>query len=177
VIVTADVGLDSAAHVPFLEDETLDESSLAVPLVIRRPGPVAHARASAQTSSVDLARTLLDALALPPPQRMRGTSLLAIADAGPAALERPAIATTRARFSARWGGFVLAGARDREQKLCNLALEPECVSDVRATHPFAADILHRVVFDELASGKRPAVTAPRAEVAGDAGAPLRAWGR
>jgi hypothetical protein len=48
---------------------------------------------------------------------------------------------------------VLSGSRDRESKMCNLSLEADCVSDVRATHPLAAEILHALVFEELS---RPA---------------------
>jgi arylsulfatase A-like enzyme len=177
LIVTGDIGVNAAAHVPFLEEPSLDEPSLAVPLVVRRPGPPAALRVAGATSSVDLARTILEALDLPPPPRMRGASLWRVASRG--VPERPSIAQSGVRFSARWGGFVLAGTRDREIKLCNLSLEPECVSDVRATHPLAAEVLHRLAFDELASGKRPAVTAPKAVIPPDAGvgAGLRVWGR
>ncbi len=179
-IVTGDVGIDAAAHAPFLEDDTLDENALAVPLVIRAPGKQAHpARVSSPTASVDLARTALEALGLAPPPQLRGESLWSIAQRGAHGPERPRIATTRTRFSARWSGFVLAGTRDREGKLCNLSLEPDCVSDVRATHPLAAEVLHALVFDELGgAGGDAALIGVGARIAPDAptAAALRAWG-
>jgi hypothetical protein len=33
--------------------------------------------------------------------------------------------------------------------MCNLSLEADCVSDIRSTHPLAAEILHALVFGEL----------------------------
>ena len=155
VIVTSDVGFDGAAPVPFLESESLDESTLGLPLVVRAPG-VGAARVAAPTSSVDLARTVLEALGLTPPEQLEGTSLWSVR-AG-AHTESPALASAGARFSARWGGFVLAGTHERDSKLCNLSLEPECASDVRASHPLAAEVLHAVVHDELT---RPLASAPR----------------
>jgi arylsulfatase A-like enzyme len=179
-IVTGDVGIDAAAHAPFLEDDALEENALAVPLVVRAPGPPNRARVTSPTSSVDLARTMLEALALEPPPQLRGDSLWAIAQRGAQGAERPRIATTTTRFSARWSGFVLSGTRDHENKLCNLSLEPDCISDVRATHPLAAEILHALVFDDLTPGldpKKP-LTLPTHPAPPDAptAAALRAWG-
>ncbi len=150
LIVTGDVGVDAAAHAPFLEEDSLDETALAVPLVVRVPGTPTRPRVAAPTSSVDVARTALDALGLVPPPQLRGESIWPMAQraAAPGA-ERPRLATTTTRFAARWGPFVLSGTRDRETKLCSLALEPTCVSDVRSTHPLAAEMLHAAVFDEL----------------------------
>ncbi len=157
-IVTGDVGIDAAAHAPFLEEDTLDEGTLAVPLIVRAPGApgaaggASRSRVSSPTASVDLARTVLESLDLAPPPQLRGDSLWSIALRGAQGPARPRIATTTSRFSARWAGFVLTGTRDRESKLCNLGLEPDCVSDVRATHPLAAEIMHALAFDELGRG-------------------------
>ncbi len=181
-IVTGDVGVDRASHAPFLDDDTLDEAMLALPLVVKAPpqaggndGPGVRPRVSAPTSSLDIARTILDALGLAPPQEMTGESLWSVAQRSERGLERARVATTTARFSARWSGFVLAGARDREGKLCNLSLEPDCVSDVRATHPIAAEIMHALVYDELAA--KPLSEAPtRPTIDAATSGALRAWG-
>ncbi len=166
-IVTGDVGIDTAAHAPFLEEDALDENALAVPLVVRAPGTPVRARVSSPTSSVDLARTVLEALALTPPPQLRGESLWTIAQRGTQGPERPRMATTTTRFSVRWSGFVLSGTKDRETKLCNLSLEADCVSDVRATHPLAAEMLHALAFDELGHAP-PAPSAPGTAGAGPA---------
>ncbi|MBS2013256.1 MAG: sulfatase-like hydrolase/transferase [Deltaproteobacteria bacterium] len=173
-IVTGDVGVDTAAHAPFLDDDTLDEAALAVPLVMKTPAPPIRARVPASTSSVDLARTMLDALGLAPPQEMTGETLWAVAQRGERGLDRARIATTTTRFSARWSGFVLAGAREREGKLCNLSLEPECVADVRATHPIAAELMHALVYDELTAKVSAAKTHPPIDAA--TATALRIWG-
>jgi arylsulfatase A-like enzyme len=168
-IVTGDVGIDTAAHAPFLEEDSLDEGALAVPLIVRAPGAPIRARVSSPTSSVDLARTVLEALALSPPPQLRGESLWTLAQRGPQGPERPRIATTTSRFSARWSGFVLSGTRDREAKLCNLSLEADCVSDVRATHPLAAEMLHALVFDELSRAAPSPVPAATTGAGGGVG--------
>jgi arylsulfatase A-like enzyme len=168
-IVTGDVGIDTAAHAPFLEEDSLDEGALAVPLIVRAPGAPIRARVSSPTSSVDLARTVLEALALSPPPQLRGESLWTLAQRGPQGPERPRIATTTSRFSARWSGFVLSGTRDREAKLCNLSLEADCVSDVRATHPLAAEMLHALVFEELSRAAPSPVPASTTGAGGGAG--------
>ena len=181
-IVTGDVGIDAAAHAPFLEDDTLDENALAVPLIVKAGGKTPldghNAHVSSPTASVDLARTALEALGLAPPPQLRGDSLWSIAQRGARGPERPRIATTATRFSARWSWFVLAGTRDREGKLCNLSLEADCMSDVRATHPLAAEVLHALVFDELGGGGPDAASAAPTRVTPDApsAAALRAWG-
>lgn len=182
-IVTSDVGVDAAAHVPFLEEETLDEGALALPLVTKLGNASTERRVATATSSIDVARTILEALALTPPPQLRGESLWAISAKGARAPERPLVAMTGTRFSARWTGFALVGARDRESKLCNLLLDPDCVSDVRATHPLAAEALHALVFDELVAAKPIALGAsvsgatPRATPDPPTAAALKAWGR
>lgn len=181
-IVTSDIGVDAAAHVPFLEEETLDEGALALPLVTKLPNASMQPRVSTATSSADVARTVLEALALTPPGQLRGESLWSIASKGAHPVERPVVALTATRFSARWAGFALVGARDRESKLCNLLLDPDCVSDVRATHPLAAEILHGLVFDELVGAPHPKPGAPspptpRAIPDPATAAALKAWGR
>ena len=178
-IVTGDVGIDAAAHAPFLEDDTLDEAALAIPLIVKSPEKPTRAHVSLPTASVDIARTALESLGLEPPPQLRGDSVWAIAQRGPQGPERPRVATTTTRFSARWSSFVLSGARDREAKLCNLALEPDCVSDVRATHPLAAEMLHALVYKELGIAqndgeKYPAVTKVLPDTPTTAA--LRAWG-
>lgn len=181
-IVTADVGVDAAAHAPFLEDDALDESTLSIPMVVRAPGTPVRPRVASATSSIDVARTVLETLGLAPPPQMRGESLWSVAQrSGGRAepIDRARIATTTTRFAARWSAFALTGVREREATLCNLSLEAECVNDVRATHPLAAEMMHALVFDELASPRDPkqTVVVPTHPVPDAAtSAALRAWG-
>jgi len=145
--------------------------------VVRAPGKPARAHVTSPTASVDIARTALEALGLEPPPALRGDSLWAVALRGAQGPERPRIATTTTRFSVRWSGFVLSGTRDHETKLCNLSLEADCVSDVRATHPLAAELLHGLAFDELSAPAGIAPPVPTRAIADPpTAAGLRAWG-
>ena len=190
-IVTGDIGIDAAAHVPFLEEESLEENALAVPLILRGvDGVHLKEHVSSATSSVDIAPTILEALGLPPPA-LEGQSLWSLAEGRKSATERPLIAETTTRFSARWGAFAVLGAKDREVKVCNLSLDPDCATDVRASHALAAEALHELAWSELvvkAPPKPPApVTArPEAPAAdassrvvadGPTSAALKVWGR
>jgi arylsulfatase A-like enzyme len=183
-IVTGDVGVDPAAHVPFLEDESLDEGALAVPLVLRAPLAPPRERVTTATSGVDVAPTILEALGLPPPVSLRGESLLKIAQQKKPLADRPLIAVTTTRFSARWGAFAVVGAREREVKVCNLTLDADCVTDVRPSHPIAAEALHALAWKELVpakpvspDGKEPAPASARAIADGPTSTALKAWGR
>jgi arylsulfatase A-like enzyme len=195
-IVTSDIGIDAAAHVPFLEEESLEEGALAVPLIMRAPGKGPRERVTTATSVIDVSRTILEALGLPPPPHLRGESLWKVAADKKAKAERPLIAATTTRFSARWGTFAVVGAREREVKVCNLSLDPDCVSDVRPSHALAAEALHALAWTELVKKPEPSRGAPADPAAippmtspmpnasatrvtpdGPTSAALRAWGR
>src|SRR5450631_3075353 len=123
---------------------------------------------------------------LAPPASFEGIDLLQLAN-GDVAMsgERPLVATSAARFAVRWGPFVLAGTRERETKLCDLMLEPTCVTDVRKTYPLALEALHRVAWDAVGPSATPR---PNAKTPGAVArepafldpttmAALYAWGR
>lgn len=186
-LITGDVGVDAAAHVPFLEEESLEEGALAVPLIMHAPDRSLRERVPTATSGVDVAPTILEAFGLAPPSRLRGESLFSIASGRTASPERPLIAETATRLSARWGSFAVIGAKGREVKVCNLSLDPDCVSDVRPSHPFAAEVLHTLAWAELVSKGPPAASDPKGatrsteppHVLPDAetATALRVWGR
>ncbi len=73
VIVTGDVAA-SEVPVPFGDTDALDEPLLMTPLVVRWPHApsLAGRRVEAPSSPIDLARTILDALGLPPPAAFQG---------------------------------------------------------------------------------------------------------
>jgi arylsulfatase A-like enzyme len=180
VIVTSDVSVDEAAHVPFGDGETLDEGPLRVPLVVRpfaeaRGGAGVGRRVGAATSGLDLARTMLGALGLAPPSAFGGMDLSQALPRG-ADDARPLLATLGERYSLLWGSFILTGMPGKDPKLCNLSLEPVCTTDVRPTHPLATEATTREVWDALE--KLPA-SPPREIPSIDAAtaAALKAWGR
>jgi arylsulfatase A-like enzyme len=177
VIVTSDVGVNDTVRVPFAESEALDETSLATPLIIQWAHEAGHgARIEAVTSEEDLGTTVLAAFALPAPAAFRGRDLRLLAAESALPEARPELAVDRDRFALRWGAFVSAGVRDREGKLCDLSLEPACVTDVRESYPLASSLLHGALFDALVSARPPL---PREPAALDAvtQAALKLWGR
>lgn len=171
VIVTSDAGPDESLQVPLGDGENLDETSLAVPLVIKpaqASGPPSFAERP--TSSVDIAATALDALGLTPPRAFVGQSLLkeSARDGLPVRL-----AATSSRTALRVGTFLLQTHQGREQKLCDLALEPLCTEDVKSTHPRALTVLRRAWFDRT---QAPPMR-ERAEPDASTLTRLRLWGR
>ncbi len=180
IMVTSDVSVDEAAHVPFGEGESLDEAPLRVPLVVRPPTDPRSAsfsgkRVAVPTSGADLARSILGALGLAAPGSFQGMDLWE-ATARASEGTRPLLATLGLRFSMRWGSFVLSGGPEKEPKLCNLSLEPVCATDVRATHPLATEAIQRESWDELMKFPvKPVREAPQIDAA--AAAALKAWGR
>ena len=179
VVVTGDVSVNEGAAVPFVDDGSLDEGVLAVPLVVKAPGgALAGKRVAAPTTSLDVARTLMATLGLAPPATFRGSNLFEIASGDVRVSERPLLATTAARFAARWGSFVLSGTREHETKLCDLVLEPTCVTDVRRTYPLATEALHRFAQGALGpDGGVPLISREAGFLDPTTMASLLAWGR
>jgi hypothetical protein len=175
VIVVGDVGVDPGAPFPFIEQDTLDEPELDALLFVRPTKALGRepARLDAYSSSVDIARTSLGALGLAPPSGMRGLDLLSLSSP----LARPQLASLGTKGSVRWGPFVWGSASGREGKLCSLVIEPACVSDVRATHPIAEEVLQRVAFDELFAKSKHGDAADPPPLDDATSAALRAWGR
>jgi arylsulfatase A-like enzyme len=188
-IVTSDVGVDPTARVPLLEEDSLDERVLAIPLVVVSSGDAPRGHVKAETSAEDIARTVLDALGLLPPAQLRGQSLVALAsNESVAGRVRHKFAQTSTRWSLRWGGFALSATRDRTVKLCALSIDVECTNDVRQNYPLAMDTLEGAAWSELVStqplptgrGERPQALAQpplvRPSLDGPMSAALHAWG-
>jgi len=179
VMVTSDVAATQGPPVPFVDVEPLDEPLLATPLVIRWPhaDALAGRRVHAPSSPVDLARTVLAALGLTPPEAFAGIDLARAARGALVPPVRPLAATRAGHFSVRWASSVLLGGHDRETRMCDLALDPTCVADVRATSALALESLHRFTVDALTA--TPPARYPREAATLDAHttSALVRWGR
>jgi arylsulfatase A-like enzyme len=162
IIVTSDVATNEGPPVPFAEPDTLDEPLLATPLVVRwaRAASLAGRRVEAPTSSLDLGRTILGALGLPPPAAFQGVDLASLAAGTLTPGERPLLATRAGRFSVRWGSYVLTGGRQHEARMCDLSLDSACIADVRATSPIALEAVRRWAIGAL----MPVYPAPNARM-------------
>ncbi len=179
VIVTGDVGPNDGGPVPFVDADALDESVLATPLVIRWPhaGASIRRRVRAGSNSVDLARTVLAMVGLPPPPSFQGVDLALEAAGAVVPSERPLVATRGDRMALRWGSFILQAAHQQETRLCDLSLDPSCVVDTRSTSPIALESLRRWAADHL--GRASAQAFPREPAALDnrTKEALLRWGR
>ncbi len=138
VAVTSDIAMRDGAAVPFEDGAELDYAHLNVPLVVRFPGKrLAGRRVVAATSNVDIANTVIAAFGLPPPVSFRGANLWALANDRQAE-ERGELATTRGRFSAQRGNWVMFGPIRNSldsSTLCDL-LGRGCPADEKSTAPF-----------------------------------------
>jgi len=183
VFLTGDIGVSESSTLPLPEEGALDEAALAVPLLIRLPDrELAGTRIALPTSSVDVAKSAMRALGLDPPASFGGVDLIGLANGDDAPRDRPLLATTAARFALRWGSFVLAGSREHETRLCDLTLEPACITDVRKSYPIALEIMHRAAHDAVGGpgthvGDKGAVAREPAFVDPETEAALEAWGK
>jgi len=178
VVVTSDVAANESVPVPFGDPETLDEPLLATPLAIRWPSAPALAgrHVTTSTSSVDLGRTILDALGLPPPSTFEGADLGALAAGAAASAERPLLAVRGGRFSLRWGSYVLVGTSERELHMCDLSLDPACIADVRGTSPLALESIRRYAMSALPSKNLPPRLSAKPSLDERTAAALVRWG-
>jgi arylsulfatase A-like enzyme len=179
IFVTSDVAASEGPPVPFAEPDTLDEPLLGTPLVVRWPhaDSLAGRRVEAPTSPIDLARTILGALGLPPPGAFQGVDLSLVAEGAVVPVERPLLATRAERFSLRWGSYVLTGARQRETRMCDLSLDSACIADVRATSPIALEAMRRWAATALAPAPSAATARAPALLDEHTMASLVRWGR
>ena len=180
VVVTGDVAASEAAPVPVRRRR---HARRAAPRRRRsscagRPrAALGGRRVEAPTTPVDLGRTMLGALGLAPPATFQGDDLASVAQGTAAVGQRPVAATRGARFSVRWGPYVLMGTRDRETRVCDLSLDPTCIADVRATSPLALEPIQRFAVDTLSQRSPNAPKRTPAVLDAHMQSALVRWGR
>jgi hypothetical protein len=179
LLVSGDASVDDTVPVPFVDSEVLDETTLAIPLVVHPPvtAGLAGKRVRSATSSVDVAKTVLVALGLTPPASFQGDDLVAVAGREEAGAPSALVATSSTRFALRYGPLVLSGTRERENMLCDLSLETVCATDVRKTAPIALGVLHRMAFERVGPTSDAKVAREPAFLDPTTMAGLLAWGR
>ncbi|MFO0671858.1 MAG: sulfatase-like hydrolase/transferase [Polyangiaceae bacterium] len=176
-MVTSDVGVSTAASVPFGDGEAPSEQLLSVPLIARAPGLFPKGASSDNpTGHVDVARTMLRALGLAPPSAFEGMDLARVAATPSGTLGRALFATVLGKHSLRFGSLVLE-ADSRRELLCDVSLEPLCTTDVKPTHPLALFVLERGLALEKAPAGAASVTREAATVDAHLQPLLRAFGR
>ena len=170
IIVTSDTGMNASAHVPFGDDEPLEESALESLLVVHSAGETTGSRVRVPTSSIDVATTALAELGLAPPQSFEGEDLAsAEGDDGSRAL----FASRGQRQLVSWMGLV-AKTGGGATELCVPALDAACASDASPLAPIASEAL-RKLLDGVSQKKRASHTPPALD--SPTAAALTAWGR
>jgi arylsulfatase A-like enzyme len=176
VVVTGDVGVDG--KVPAAQPGSLDDAVLWTPLVIGLPGgELAGTHVVSATTGLDVGRSILGLLGLDAPDSFGGVDLVDLAAHRTAPFARPLLSSQGERFALRWGTFVEMGQREREGRLCDLSLEPTCISDVSGTYPLAASLLHASAFDLLVTRKGHPPPREPAAIDKETHDALQAWGR
>src|SRR5690606_25544035 len=100
----------------------------------------------APVTAMDLAATVLGALALDQPQDMVGLDLWAQATGDVPLAGRPTWATLGPRFATRLGPWRLSGELGKVPALCELAVDPACVNDVFETKGFVSNSLWKWTY-------------------------------
>ncbi|MCU0687713.1 MAG: sulfatase-like hydrolase/transferase [Polyangiaceae bacterium] len=178
LIVTADVAAAADPDaLPFAEPQDLSEGSLHVPLYVRFPGgALAGKRVIAPTTTVDITKTVLDALGLDGPDGS-GTDLYALASHDVAPAERPLEATLGDRFATRWGALRLSGRDGSAPSLCRIDEAGTCSGELLSSMPQAALALWRWTYDHEALGLARRPKREPATIDPDTAAALAVWGR
>ncbi len=175
LLVTGDVS--SGAAELFGDSLDLKEPLLTIPLYAHFPGGLgAGKRVSEPTGVVDLTRTVLVALGLPPQKVAFGRDLVRIVEGADVAAEGPQVATLGPSYSARFGDLVLSGKFPAPPHLCDLAVDATCAFNRREATPLASSAIFRGVIAEDLAARRLAVPREPAAIDGDTSAALKVWG-
>lgn len=178
-IVAGDVSNAELPNFPFDPVGSLREDQLTVPLIVKFPGRV-HAGASFDrpVTTVDLTRTILDALDLTVPETVEGQSLLeALSGNGPL-LTRTLISTLGQRYVARTGVWLMSGDFNGVPRLCQTDIDPMCVEDLFGKKPLSARAIHQWTMKELSAARRAGQGTLRepASIDAETAAALTVWG-
>jgi arylsulfatase A-like enzyme len=177
-VLVGDVAPGDPPDVPFEPAGPLSEDRLLVPLLIKFPkGRFAASEIASGTTPLELARTVLDALRVAVPDHFVAEDVYQLA-AGVAPLTgRPTVAVGGERYSTRLGSQLLHGEFGRVPKLCQLDIDPICLSDAFSKLPIAGSALWQWTYAYETSARERRV-APRepASIQPETAAALTVWG-
>lgn len=148
VFLMGDVPMGAPPDLPFDPAPPLREDHLTAPLLVKFPdGSYGTKDVRTPITSVDIARTIYEALRIAPPERSGGFDLYRIAT-GHVPLEgRPLLATLGNRYATQWGNHLLLGEWRRTPQLCQRDVDPACLTDVLEERPLAARALWQWTHD------------------------------
>lgn len=177
IIVVGDVPMGDPPEVPFDPTPPLREDRLLAPLYVKFPhGELSGTQVSLPTTAMDIATTILGAFDLQPARHLDGIDLFQSAVGIEPPLGRPLEATLGNDYSSRWGLLLLSGSLGRKPALCELDVDPACVSDAFESRPIAARALWRATHKLETEARRAAKAGGRATLDDDETAALTVWG-
>jgi arylsulfatase A-like enzyme/HEAT repeat protein len=152
VIVTADHGEEFGEHGGHHHGTTLFEEQIRVPLLWSSPGRVQPRRIDSPAQLVDLAPTLLAALAIPRDPRMRGADLTGLLNGAPEDSQLRAFASIEElRMLTDGHDKLICEATEGTCRLYDLAADPSESRDASEKKPEVAERLKAQLSDLVAS--------------------------
>lgn len=180
IVFMGDVAAGDPPGIPFGPAPPLREDTLLAPLIVKFPkNAFAGSAVSAMATTTDVTQTVVHALGLDD-EGIDGVDLYRLAK-GELPLDGHAlVATLGTRYSTRWGPWLLSGEFGRRPTLCLVDVDPSCVTDAFAQHPFAAAALWRRTYQIESTARavrsHPPRDATRVALDADTQAALKVFG-
>jgi len=178
-IFAGDTTNGELSTLPFDPQGSLREDQLSVPLLVKFPKRVHAGQSySGTVTTVDLTRTILDAVGLTLREPIEGVNLIDLISGQVGPQSRTLLSTLGARYVSRTGVWLLSGELGRAPKLCQTDVDPMCIEDHferlpltgRSLWQWTATELSRLQIAARATQREPASIDP------DTAAALTVWG-
>lgn len=145
-VVVGDVGMGERNAVPFSPQGALDEARLAVPLMVKFPGPTPQQGDDQQMlDSAGLGLVIAERIGLGTEFGADTAAKRGISAVNGTATVVPLVARGGDRFAVYMGRYRLLGSRGEANSLCDLETDPTCGFDIAGEHPFVVQWLLRMV--------------------------------
>ncbi|MGC4069673.1 MAG: sulfatase-like hydrolase/transferase [Polyangiaceae bacterium] len=166
-------------NLPFDPLGALREDQLTVPLIVKFPGRLFAGKTYERpVTTVDLARTIFDAVDPSTTEPIEGIDLIDGLSGREPLLTRTLVSTLGQKYVSRTGVWLLSGELGSVPRLCQTDVDPMCVDDQFAKVPMTAQALFRWTAAELSRAHRAGAKTQRepASIDPETAAALTVWG-